>query len=410
MLRTKNLIMLPRLSPIKEMEIRASKVENVVSLAQGIPSFRTPRCVKRKIIEAMEEGKTDYYSLSPGLLELREAIEYSLSKEDIFYDFEKEIIITAGSIEAITASFMAILEPGDEVIIPDPTYASFQEAVKAAKGRPVFAPLDEKRNWAFNIGEIKNKITEKTKAFLFCNPNNPTGTVYTREQLMEILELAQRYGFYVLADEVYRDFIFDGQEFFSIGKFGNFRDRIIFIFSFSKTYSMTGWRVAYLATDQKLAEKILAFHDALVTCAPVASQWGALAALEMADKEKIQFRQKLAQRRKIICRELDRMNNFFYYSMPTSAYYVFPGFSLKLVKHLEKIKKERRYSDLKERKKNSLSWIFALELLYKAKVAVVPGEAFGQEGENHIRLCFGRSEKDIIEGLKRIGKYLEEVG
>lgn len=399
--------MLPRLSPIKEIELRASKIEDVVSLAQGIPSFRTPRCIKRKIIEAMEEGKTDYYSLCPGLLELREAIEYSLSKEDIFYDFEKEIIITAGSIEAITASFMAILEPGDEVIIPDPTYASFQEAVKAAKGRPVFAPLDEKRNWAFNIGEIKNKINEKTKAFLFCNPNNPTGTTYTQEQLMEILELAQRYDLYVLADEVYRDFIFDGKEFFSIGKFGNFRDRIIFIFSFSKAYSMTGWRVAYLATEQKLAKRILAFHDALVTCAPVASQWGALAALEMAERDKIQFRQKLAQRRKVICQELNNLKDFFFYSIPNSAYYVFPGFTPKLTNYLEKFKNKSSHITTSEEQKNSLSWNLALELLYQARVAVVPGEAFGQKGEGHIRLCFGRTEQDIRKGMKRIGEYLE---
>jgi len=397
-----------RLSPIKEMEIRASKVEGVVSLAQGIPSFRTPLCIKRKIAEAMNEGKTDYYSLCPGLLELREAIEYDLAKDDIFYDFEKEIIVTAGSIEAITATFLAILESGDEVIIPDPTYVSFQEAIKTAGGQPVFAPLDEKNGWAFNIKEIESRISNKTKAILFCNPSNPTGTIYGQEQLLEILELAQRHDLYILADEVYRDFIFDGIDFFSIGKFNNFRDRIIYIFSFSKAYSMTGWRVAYLATEESIAERIMAVHDALVSCAPVASQWGALAALEMARKEKAQFRQELVERRRIICKELNKVADFLSYSMPNSAYYVFPNFSERLINHLDKIK-SKNYYKLGKYNKNSLSWIFALELLYKSKVAVVPGEAFGKNGENHIRICFGREKRDIIEGMKRIISYLEKI-
>lgn len=397
-----------RLSPIKEMEIRASKIENAVSLAQGIPSFQTPFCIKRKVIEAMRSGKTDYYSLSPGLLELREAIEYNLSKEDIFYDFENEIIITAGSIEAITATFLAILNPGDEVIIPDPTYTSFQEAIKVARGKPVFAPLDEANGWAFDVSEIKKRITDKTRAILFCNPNNPTGTIYTQKQLLEILELAQQHNLYVLADEVYRDFIFDQAEFCSIGRFSDFRNRIIYIFSFSKAYSMTGWRVAYLATEESLAKKILAVHDALVSCAPVPSQWGALAALEMAEKNKKEFRRRLAGRRKLICGELDKLTDFFSFSTPNSAYFVFPKFSERLIKHLEKIKNENSYN-LIENRKDSLSWIFALELLYKVKVAVVPGKAFGINGENHIRLCFGREEKDILKGMSRIKEYLLKI-
>ncbi len=398
----------PKLSPIKEMETRAVKLKGVVSLAQGIPSFNTPLCIKRKIAQAMEEGKTDFYSLSPGLLELREVIEHSLSREGIFYDFENEIIITAGSIEAITASFLAILEPDDEVLIPDPTYTSFQEAIKTAKGKPVFVPLNEENKWAFDIKKLKEKITSKTKAILFCNPNNPTGTIYTKSQILEILELAEFHNLFVLADEVYRDFIFDNAEFMSIGKFGNFRKRFILIFSFSKAYSMTGWRVAYLATEKSLAKKILAFHDAMVTCAPVASQWGALAAIEMAGEDKKNFLKKLYGRRKIICSHLDGMKKWLSYSKPNSAYFVFPRFSEKLCEYLKNLDVAEKY-ELDQQRKKSLSWIFAMELLYKEKVAVVPGEAFGEKGENHIRLCFGRSEEDIEKAMERIAKYFEKI-
>jgi aspartate/methionine/tyrosine aminotransferase len=398
----------PKLSAIKEMEIRSSKLEDVVSLAQGIPSFRTPDCIKEKIIEKMGEGKTDFYSLSPGLLELREAIEYSLSHEGISYDFENEIIITAGSIEAITASFLAVLEPGDEVIIPDPTYTSFQDAIKTAKGVPVFAPLSEEKGWAFDVEELKKKIGPKTKAILFCNPNNPTGTIYTETQIGEILRLAEKHNLYVLADEVYRDFIFDNENFFSIGKFGNFRERFILIFSFSKAYSMTGWRVAYLATEKKLAKRILAFHDAMVTCAPVASQWGALAAIELAGGDKKNFLKRLEGRRKMICSQLDEMRDYLEYKKPNSAYFVFPKFSKKLREHLEKIQADNEY-DLEDEKKKSLSWIFSMELLYKQKLTVVPGKAFGENGEEHIRLCFGRSEEDIEKGMRRLREYFEKI-
>jgi len=391
------------------MEIRSAEISGVVSLAQGVPSFDTPECIKKKAIEAIQEGRSARYSLSPGLLELREAIEYDLSKENIFYDFEKEIIVTAGSIEAITATLLALIKKGEEVLIPDPTYTSYQAAIKTAGGQPVFFPLDESAGWALNLEELEKRITPKTRAILFCNPNNPTGTVYSREQLLRLIELAEEHNLYVLSDEVYRDFIYDNLDYFSLSQFSGFRKRIIHIFSFSKAYAMTGWRVAYLATDQSLARKILPIHDALVTCAPVVSQWGALAALEMAKDDVLFFKQSFLKRRELICQGMDEMKDWFSFVHPSSAYFVFPRFENRLKEKLERIELPGKIqAGLREDQKKSLSWKLALDLMTNARVALVPGSAFGENGENHLRLCFGRSEEDIEEALKRMKNYFKK--
>lgn len=393
------------------MEIRGSQIPDVVSLAQGIPSFDTPLCIKNKAIEAIQEGRVARYSLSPGILELREAIEYNLSKRNIFYDFETEIIVTAGSIEAITASFLALLEPGDEVLIPDPTYTSYQSSIKTARGVPVFVPLDEEKGWAFDVEEFKKRITSKTKAILYCNPNNPTGTVYSRKQLMELAELAQLHNLYILADEVYKDFIYSNEDFFSLAQFSALRKRFIYIFSFSKSYAMTGWRVAYLATDKALAARILGVHDALVTCAPVISQWGAVAALEMADEEVKEYKKAFNARRNLICEELDKLTEWFEYQNPSSAYFVLPKMTDKLITVFKKYEKEKgeKRDDLSEIQEKSISWRFAIELLENAKVALVPGIAFGKEGEEHLRFCFGRSVKSIEKAMQRISKFIKLI-
>ncbi|MFA6193585.1 MAG: pyridoxal phosphate-dependent aminotransferase [Parcubacteria group bacterium] len=381
------------LSPIKDMELRASRIPGVVSLAQGVPSFDTPDAIKNAAIEAIQKGKVAKYSLAPGLLELREVITQKIEQENKFYDFEEEVIVTAGSIEAITATMLAILSPGDEVLVPDPTYTSYQPAIKVAGGRPVFVPLDEENHWAFDIAELEKRITPKTKALLFCNPNNPTGTIFTRNQLHAVAQLAIKHDFYILSDEVYKDFIFDaGEKFYSLAEMRGIRDRLIYIFSFSKAYAMTGWRVAYLATHHDLAKKILGVHDVLVTCAPVVSQYAALAALEMADSELAKYHAIYKQRRDLICKRLDKLKNIFEYQRPDSAYFVFPRIKEDI---LQKIAPGGGSKE------------FAIELLEKAKVATVPGAAFGPVGENHIRMCFGRSEEDINLAFDRLDDFFK---
>jgi aminotransferase len=391
------------LSPIKDMELRASRIPGVVSLAQGVPSFDTPEPIKRAAIDAIEKGKVAKYSLAPGLLELREVITQKLELENKFFDFEEEVIVTAGSIEAITATMLAILSPGDEVLIPDPTYTSYQPAIKVAGGVPVFVPLDEQNHWAFDIAELEKRITPKTKALLFCNPNNPTGTIFTRNQLHAVAQLSIKHNFYILSDEVYKDFIFDSDEsFYSLAEMRGIRDRLIYIFSFSKAYAMTGWRIAYLATHHDLAKKILGIHDALVTCAPVVSQYAALAALEMADEELAKYHAIYKNRRDLICQRLDKLKNIFEYQRPDSAYFVFPRIKEDI---LQKIVPNPPASIREAFRAGGGSKEFAIELLEKAKVATVPGAAFGPVGENHIRMCFGRSEEDINIAFDRIEKY-----
>jgi len=375
------------------MELRASRIPGVVSLAQGVPSFDTPDAIKNAAIEAIQKGKVAKYSLAPGLLELREVITQKLELENKYYDFEEEVIVTAGSIEAITATMMTILSPGDEVLVPDPTYTSYQPAIRVAGGVPVFVPLDENKHWAFDIAELEKRITPKTKALLFCNPNNPTGTIFTRNQLHAVAQLAIKHDFYILSDEVYKDFIFDSEEkFYSLAQMRGIRDRLIYIFSFSKAYAMTGWRIAYLATHHDLAKKILGVHDVLVTCAPVVSQYAALAALEMADEELAKYHAIYKQRRDLICKRLDKLKNIFEYQRPDSAYFVFPRIKEDILKKIAP---------------GGGSKEFAIELLEKAKVATVPGAAFGPVGENHIRMCFGRSEEDINLAFDRLDTFFK---
>lgn len=395
------------LSPSKEMEARSIGISGVVSLAQGAPSFDTPAGIKRRVIEAIRSTKLARSSFPAGLLELREAIEHNLAEQNIFYDFENEIIATAGSAEAISATLIALLGPGDEVLIPNPTHTLYQKATKNARGVPVFVDLDEDNNWEFNIDDFEDKITSKTKAILFCNPNSPTGAVYGREQIINLLELAERHNLYIIADEVYKDFIYDDVDFLSVGKLTSFRKRIIYIFSFSRSYAMASWRIAYLAADKKIAQKILAVHSSLVSCAPVISQWGALAALEMAQKDLEIFYRKHLEQREATCDYLDKLSEWLPYFKPKAAHFVFPKLSKKLVDHLKKDKEIVLKYKLGRERENSNSWWLALKLLYEAKVAVVPGIAFGPKGDNHIRLCFGRSGKNVGIAMERIKIFLE---
>lgn len=390
--RTKNL----RLSVIKQMEIRASNFPDVISLAQGVPSFDTPSGIKRRVEVALQNGVVSKYSLSPGLSELRELIEVKLAEDNMFYDFEKEIIVTAGSIEGITATLLAITNSGDEIIIPEPTYTSYREVIILAGCTPIFVELDEENGWSFSLEKFEQAITSKTKAIFYCNPNNPTGTIYSKEQLLGLAELAKKHNLFLISDEVYKDFTFARKEkIFSLAEIPELRKKVIRLFSFSKSYAMTGYRVGYLHSDESLVREILKVHDSLVTCAPVISQYGAMGALEMAEKDVFFFNKQYLKRRDLICARLDKLSHIFSYVKPQSAYYVFP----KIIKH------DFDFSEYKN--EESFSFKFAFWLLEKAQVASVPGVAFGPSGENHVRMSFGRSENDINRAFDRLEKIFK---
>ncbi len=375
-----------KLSPIKEIELAASRIPGVVSLAQGIPSFDTPEPIKAFVQQKIAEGACAKYSLTPGLPQLRECVAESLLQEGMHYDPDQEIIISCGSIEAIAATLLTLTQPGDEVILPSPSYASYQEVVRIAGCTPRFAPLLEERNFAFDEEAFERCLSTRTRAILYCNPNNPTGTVFTQAETRSLVSLAERHDLFLIIDEAYKDFVFTKEAYFSPAQIADVRDRVVRIFTFSKAYGMTGWRVGYLHSAARNVQEILKVHDALVTCAPVVSQYAALAALEDGHKHLMEFRQAFKARRDQALTHLDRLSHVFDYQKPEGAYFVFP-----------------RIKDTVTGARNSHA--LARDILEKAKVALVPGIAFGPSGEAHLRFNFGREAADIETAFARLADY-----
>lgn len=373
------------LSPIKAIELEASKIPGVISLAQGIPSFDTPAIIKQFVIEQLQSGACDRYSLTTGLPILREEIALSLSP--LKYDPDSEIVVTVGSIEAISASLLSIIAPGDNVILPAPSYASYQGAVKLAHGIPKFVPLDEDRNFDFSLETIAEAITPKTRAIIISNPNNPTGTIYSNEALRGLVALADKHNLVIISDEVYDQFYYNNHTHETPARFS--KERVLRVCSFSKSYAMTGWRVGFVHGDKKRIADLLKYHDAMVTCAPVVSQYAALAALKYGKKSVVEFQQEFKARRDRMLKWLDSLSQYLDYQIPQAAYFVFP-----------------RIKDSVELSRDSKA--FCYRLLNEAKVATVPGIAFGPSGEGHFRLSYGRTPEAIDEGMERIAGFLNK--
>lgn len=378
-----------KLSPIKEMELAASRISGVISLAQGIPSFDTPEPIKAFVQQKIAEGACAKYSLTPGLPQLRELIAESLLREGMHYDPDSEIIVTCGSIEGIAATLLALTRPGDEVILPTPSYASYQEVVRMAGCTPRFAALREEDNFAFDLEAFERCLSARTSAILYCNPNNPTGTVFSQAETLALLELAERYGLFLIIDEAYKDFVYTREPYYSPAQHAAARSRVVRVFTFSKAYGMTGWRVGYLHSDARNTREILKIHDALVTCAPVVSQYAAIAALEYGETHIATFRRAFKERRDRTLEHLDALSHVFDYQKPEGAYFVFP------------------------RVKDTVPWArdsrrLAQLILERAKVALVPGIAFGPSGEAHLRMNFGREPSEIDAAFERLGSYFRQ--
>jgi aspartate/methionine/tyrosine aminotransferase len=375
-----------RLSPIKEMELRAAQIPGVVSLAQGIPSFDTPPAIGRYVEEKIASGATSRYSLTPGLPKLREAIAETLLRDHMRYDPQTEIIVSCGSIEAISATLLAAVEPGGEVIVPSPSYPSYVEAIRIAGGVPRFLPLVEEANFALDVDRLERSITRKTVAILFANPNNPTGTVYSRSDIERTMEIADRHDLLVVTDEVYKDFLYNDAELFTPARIEAAKSRVVRVFSFSKAYGMTGWRVGFLHSDRRNVAEILKVHDALVTCAPVVSQYAALAALELGEEPIERFRTEFLARRNATLGHLDRLSHIFDVQKPNASYFVFP-----------------RVKDTVPLARDSSR--LARDILERARVALVPGVAFGPTGEAHLRMSYSRERDEIEEAFRRLAEY-----
>jgi aminotransferase len=374
------------LSPIKDIELRASRIPGVVSLAQGIPSFDTPQPITRYVQQKIAEGACSKYSVAPGLPELRELISETLLREGLHYDPDGEILVTCGAIEAITATLLATVGPGDEVLLASPTYASYQPAVRLTGAEPRFVALNEDANFDLDPDAIAAAITRRTRAILLCNPNNPTGTVFSTEQVARMLDVAEQHDLLVITDEVYKDFVYTETVPAKAASFPQHRDRVVSIWSFSKAYAMTGWRIGFLAAPRARVTGILKVHDALVTCAPVVSQHAAVAALQLGAPFIEQFRQAFRARRDRIIERLDRLPHVFDYQRPNASYFVFPR-----VKDTVPLARDSRR--------------LATDILERAHVAVVPGVAFGPTGEAHLRLCYARTPEDIDAACDRLEDY-----
>lgn len=378
------------LSPIKAMELAASRIPGAISLAQGIPSFPTPTVIKEFVEQKLKSDACDKYSLTIGLTELREEISLALQAEGLAYDPDSEVLVTAGSIEAITATILASTSPGDEILIPSPTYASYLGAIGLARCKVRHVALDEDRHFDFHIERMRAAIGRNTRAILYCSPNNPTGTVYSREKTQAIVDLAVKHDLTLIIDEVYKDFYYSDDTHFSAASLPEARDRVVRICSFSKAYAMTGWRVGYLHAPAERVRTIVKYHDAMVTCAPVISQYAALAALRFGSESLKEFQKEFRARRDYAIERLDALSHILDYQIPKATYFVFPRIkdSVPLASDSHKL---------------------AYDILEKAKVALVPGVAFGPAGESHLRINFGRERHELEEGLNRLASYLSDA-
>jgi aminotransferase len=384
-------------SAIKQMPVLAAEVGGCVSLGQGIPSFNTPRFIREAVSAELlnDESKIGKYSLQPGLPELKEEVARDLKRtRGLDVDPASELFISCGGMEALAAGLATVIERGDEVILPTPTYASHIEQILFAEGTPVFVPLLEEGGWKMDIEAMRLAVTGKTKAIVLCNPINPTGTVFAEEELRAIADLVIERDLFVITDEAYDFLVYDGLPYFSLLSIPELKERIIGACSFSKRYCMTGWRVGYMYACRRVIEQVLKVHDAFAICAPTVSQYAALAALRATngrdgagDESVRQLREALARRRDLVCRRLDKLASAFSYVRPSGGYYVFPRL-----------------------RSGAKSMDYAIRLLQQAKVITIPGAAFGPAGEGHIRMSFGAADLELEEAFDRLDRFVAAAG
>jgi len=375
-------------SATKEMAIIAARIGGCVSLGQGVPSFATPphivEAVTRALVEDPDSGK---YSLQTGMALLRKRIAvYLFSEKNVAVDPEEEICVTVGGMEALLATVLTVVDEGDEVLLPSPTYASYIEQVLLAGGTPKFVPLT--REWGLDLEAIESAVTPMTRAIMLCNPGNPTGTVFSDNDTMALCRLAVENNFVVITDEAYDYIIYDGGMPLNPLSMKAFRNNVISIGSFSKKYGLTGWRVGWVTATKRWMEQIMKVHDATAICSPTPSQFAALAALDGDQRCVDDMRDELVERKTLCCARLDKLSRYFSYVPPKGAFYV-------MAKYL--------FSDASSQE-------VATRLLEEAKVITIPGGSFGKGGDGHLRISFGGELHVINEAFDRIERWLGETG
>ncbi len=374
-------------SAIHEMTRLSKEIEDVAFLSWAKPTSDTPEHIKEGAIDAIKSGLVGGYTTSAGLIELRQEIVKKLGRDNAVKTSISEVIATVGAIEGLCAAVFAILDPGDEVILPSPTYSTHIRLVRLASGKPVMVPLIEEENYALDIEGIRKAITPKTKAIIYCSPNNPTGTVFPEKQLRQLAEIALEHNLMIITDEAYEYFVFDDHKHFSIASMPEMRKKAISCYTFTKTYAMTGWRIGYLHADEELIPHITKTHIPLTICAPVVSQYAAISALKGSQKCVNEFRDHYLATRNLMCDRLDNLDNVFSYNKPGGSYLMFPKI------------------ELEEGKDSSA---FCKRMLREAKVSTTPGIAFGPTGESHLRLSFCVPEKEINKAFDRMEAYFKQ--
>jgi len=360
-------------------------MDDVISLGIGEPDFTTPMHIRRAGIRSLEEGHTSYSS-NAGLIELRQALAEHLERlYGVQYDPLSELIITVGVSEALSDALIATVDPGDEVIVPEPCFVSYKPGVIFAGGAPVTVPTYAVNDFQLTAEDLRAAITPRTKALLLGYPNNPTGAVMTRQRLLEIAALAEEYDLLVYSDEIYDRLVY-GLEHTCFASLPGMRNRTVLLGGFSKSYAMTGWRVGYVAAPREIASAIYKVHQYAIMCAPTPSQYAALQALREGEADVQAMRAEYDRRRQVLVKGLNEIGLTCF--EPRGAFYAFPSIAASGLTCEE----------------------FSERLLFEEKVAVVPGNAFGTCGSGHVRACYATSLTQIEEALERIRRFARRWG
>jgi aminotransferase len=371
-------------SGIRKFFDMVSEMPDAISLGVGEPDFDTPWRIREEGIYSLERGRT-FYTSNSGLKELKTEIgKYLQRKINVSYDPNSEIIVTVGGSEGIDIALRAMLDPGDEVLIPQPSYVSYLPCTILANGTPVVISLKEENDFKLTAEELEAAITPKTKLLVLPFPNNPTGAIMTREDLEPVAEVVKKHDLYVLSDEIYSELTY-GCDHVSIAALPGMRDRTLVINGFSKGFAMTGWRLGYICGQKHIAEQMLKIHQFAIMCAPTNSQYAAIEGLRNCDDEVQQMRTAYNQRRRYLLHEFGKMGLSCF--EPFGAFYVFPS-----IKEFGMTSEE-----------------FATRLLDEEKVAAVPGTAFGECGEGFLRVSYAYSLDDLKEAIGRLGRFVERL-
>lgn len=381
-----NSVLSDKIKVIKPSGIRkffdlAASMKGVISLGVGEPDFQTPWTIRKTAIDTIEKKRL-VYTANSGLADLRKEISnYTYKKTGIKYDPENEVIVTVGGSEAIDVTIRALINPGDEVIIVEPCFVCYAPIVELMHGIPVPVKTYFKDNFKLTAQSLKEKITDKTKLLILPFPNNPTGAIMTREDLEPIAEVLRGTNIMVLSDEIYAELTY-GRKHFSIASLEGMKERTIYVNGFSKAFAMTGWRLGYLCAPEPIVHQTLKIHQYCIMSSPTVSQYAAVEALTGCEKEVKKMVDEYNIRRRFVVEEFNKMGLKCF--NPEGAFYVFPCIE----------------------STGMTSQEFCEKLLDEHKVAVVPGDAFGESGEGFVRVSYAYSLKHLIEALKRIKIFI----